>query len=567
MLNDTISDKIAEYYNYAVIHIAWIVKRNKIGNGSERYLVFGLVECYPKELEKPLTICEQGNKFKGGRLYYIRIIKPVKTAIEWYRSIKQNGFITIDWEEQGQENNCREGSSTSKWISCGRMRDVKEWPKLLLSKKDENDNIPFLADIWNVVRTHQLFPEERQAFLMDFIMHDKIGMWLEKYLTWNISYYPELIGSINLVLPNPFYSSRHIHMIPGNGESDQVKIEFQARNGFSLEGLRVIPFEKNYFGLTGGDEYPIKNDFCNITLSGKAEKFGMYVVDSQKNIIDYTDFAGFIQGFVVDIFTGYATKEIHRSKTGKKPAKIDYVEVFEKNGMIKDGHALEDNEDAIGERLEKAEIFRKRKKDMEKAGGQFFYQNHEEAESFIRKLINKAHKSVVIVDPYFGTDELFDYVMAVSVRNINIEIIASKTHLRKKSKGVYSETNDSLVPTIGEELRSQIEGRNDGVNGMITAYVMTGSNPAVHDRFLIIDDEAWFCGGSLNEIGNRLSCMIRLPDSLELVQLLDRIKSSNQVRLLNNWLDSRVEENELIGTEEESDSEEDSNIKVDEAID
>ncbi len=39
---------------------------------------------------------------------------------------------------------------------------------------------------------------------------------------------------------------------------------------------------------------------------------------------------------------------------------------------------------------------------------------------------------------------------------------------------------------------SQIEGLKDGVNGEITAYVMTGRSPAIHDRFLIIDGEELF---------------------------------------------------------------------------
>ena len=113
MINDVISDKTTEYYDLAVIHIAWMVKKNKMGSGSERYFVFGLVECYPKELEHPLAICEQGNKYKEGRLYYIRIKKPIEAAIEWYRSIKQNGFILIDWEEKEQENDGQEDSSES----------------------------------------------------------------------------------------------------------------------------------------------------------------------------------------------------------------------------------------------------------------------------------------------------------------------------------------------------------------------------------------------------------------------------------------------------------------------
>lgn len=552
MSNVEITNKITEYYDFAVIHIVWMVKKNAAGDGSDRYLVFGMVECYPKELESPLTICEQGNKFNGGRLYYIRITKPIETAVEWYRSIKKNGFITIDWEEHNKNQN---SGSIEKRILCGTMQDVKEWPKFMLSSKGKDNKIPFIADVWDVVRTHQMFPEERESLLLDFIMHEKVGRWLEKYLAWNISYYPELIGSMNLILPNPFYSGRHVHMIPGNREPDQIKIEFQPRHGFNLDGLKVIPFEKNYFGMTGGSEYLIKNDTCDVALSGRAEKFGMYVMDAENQMIDYADFNGFIQGFKINIFTGYATKEIHRPKIGKKEAKVDYVNVYDKTAEIKKGNVEEDEGDTVGERLASAEILRKRKSDSENACLHFFYENHEEAEIFLRELINKAHKSVVIVDPYFGTDGLFSYVMAVSVKNIRIEIIASKVCLEKRSNIEQYGEDDSAIPTIGKELQRQIKSDESGVNGKISVYVMTGEKPAIHDRFLIIDDVAWFCGGSLNEIGNRLTCIVRLPDSQELMKRLDEIKSSDRVKTLKEWLYNRNEKDKSIGAEREIDSE------------
>lgn len=536
MSDNTIIDKIADYYNFAVIHIAWLVKRNEAGNGSERYLVFGLVECYPKELEYPLTVREQGIKFKEGRLYYIRVKKPIEDIVEWYNAIKQNGFIPVDWEDS------QEGSHSSrKRILCGNMKDVKKWPAFLLSSKGEDVRIPFIADIWNVAWTHQIFPQEREEFLKDFVAHGNVGRWLEKYLTWNISYYPELVGSVNFVLPNPFYSSRHIHMIPGE-EADQVKIEFQPRQGFCLDRLKVVPFEKDYFGIAGGGKYTIENDCCSIPLSGRAGRFAMYVLGPEDEMIDYADFAGFNQGFKIDILTGYATKEIHRPKTDKEPARVDHVDVYERSGEVKGGNAENDEGDSIGVRLEKAEVLRKRKIKEKEAQVHFFYKNHREAEEFLRGLISRARSSIRIVDPYYGTDELFTYVMAVSMRDIPVEIIASKVHLGKKSRLKYEGRETSENPLIGEELLAQITDRRDGVNGKIDAYVMTGNVPVIHDRFLIIDNEAWFCGGSLNEIGNRLSCVIRLPDAQELNKLLEDIKLSDQVRPLKDWLDNREKE-------------------------
>lgn len=173
MSNVEITDKITEYCDFAVIHIVWMVKRNAAENGSDRYLVFGMVECYPKELESPLTICEQGNKFSGGRLYYIRITKPIETAVEWYRSIKKNGFITIDWEEYNKNQN---SGSIEKRILCGTMQDVKEWPKFMLSNKEKDNKIPFIADVWDVVRTHQIKADDQRLGTSDTLWTPDTGI-------------------------------------------------------------------------------------------------------------------------------------------------------------------------------------------------------------------------------------------------------------------------------------------------------------------------------------------------------------------------------------------------------
>lgn len=527
-----IVEKLMEPYDKALIHLAWLVCSNGKGKGATRYLIFGMVECYPKELTDTLTLPEQDKLFKGGRVFYIRMARPISEAIKWYRTIEQVGYIIVDWNKDGE---CID-KSDSKKIICGDMKDVKMWPNLVISKKTHDNGNPFIADNWGAVRTHQIFPQRRNSYLLDFISHQNVGTWLERYLTWNISYFPELIGSMNLIFPNPYYSNCDIHMIPKNGsEPDQVKMDFYCRKGIDLSALTVVPFEQDYFGIAGGKDYNIENDSCTITLSGKAEKFGMYVLDADKNIIDFNDFSGFWQGFSFDIFTGYATKEIRRPDKNK----CDLVDVYEKVGTVEDG--LDSDEEPLGDRLAEAEIRRKRKVETDKHGMRFFYQNHEGAEAYLRNLISKAHKSVLIIDPYCATNELFTYAMSLSVREIEVEIITSKVYLRTPSKLKQYNALGIDVPDLGTELYNQLKDYEKKASGKINILVMTGKDPAIHDRFLVVDDDAWFCGGSLNEVGNRLSCILKLPDSEELVKIIGQIKNSDQVRTLQEWKDIRSE--------------------------
>lgn len=105
-------------------------------------------------------------------------------------------------------------------------------------------------------------------------------------------------------------------MIPGDSR-DSVKIDFQRRTGIlDVPTLTLVSFEKTYFGVSGGQKYPILSDSVTIPLSGKAEDFGCYVVSSEE-LIDFEFFSGFCIGFNIDIFTGYATKEIHKPGSSK----------------------------------------------------------------------------------------------------------------------------------------------------------------------------------------------------------------------------------------------------------
>ena len=46
-----------------------------------------------------------------------------------------------------------------------------------------------------------------------------------------------------------------------------------------------------------------------------------------------------------------------------------------------------------------------------------------------------------------------------------------------------------------------------------SALVLTGKTPALHDRFLAIDDTVWFLGNSLNALGDRASLILQVPNS------------------------------------------------------
>ena len=557
-MDTNLIDNLKTFYTEALLHIVWMVIPHK-DSSSTRHLVFSLLELYPNEITS-IPIPEQGEKFNGFRLYYQRVrIESVEDAIKFYRSIVENGSIPMFWDAGGvvYDDILNDLGGENYYILCGDMQDVKTWPSFTLSKRDDDRGRPFIADAWDVCRMHQIFPEKREQFLLDFMSEKAVGAWLEQYLTWNICIYPELIGGINLVLPNPYYRTKLVHMVPAlSGESDisggtdvhgrmgqdgistkncgevdtesastdSVKIDFQKRAEVEIPELKIVSFEMTYFGILACGETILTADSVTIPLAGRAEKFGFYV-EATEGIIDYEFFNGFWKGFTLDIFTGYATKEVH--KPGKNEMRI--VDVYSHFNTSK----YNENEPEIEKRFHDAEILRLRNRKVKESGFKTFYNDHEGAERFLQQLIGRAHKSVMIVDPYYSTTELFDYAVHVSVVGMSVSIVTSADHLKSKSRieDVYP---DGTEPLIGDEFKAQLDHYREWESGNLSAFVMTG-DAAIHDRFLLVDDDAWFCGGSFNEVGHRLSCIIKIPDARIIHNQITEIINSDRVKEFNIW--------------------------------
>lgn len=101
--------------------------------------------------------------------------------------------------------------------------------------------------------------------------------------------------------------------------------------------------------------------------------------------------------------------------------------------------------------------------------------------SFINNLIKEANESVVVIDGY-ADNSLFDFFID-SKKNIKKTIICHKA--------------DRLSKTITKRFEEEY------------GEIIIKEDKSYHDRFLIIDDEIYLVGTSLNSIGSKTSCIIK----------------------------------------------------------
>jgi hypothetical protein len=164
-------------------------------------------------------------------------------------------------------------------------------------------------------------------------------------------------------------------------------------------------------------------------------------------------------------------------------------------------------------------------------GQKWFHGDQREAIAFVREIVGTARHQVFIVDPYFAGRELVSFGHAVTRPKILFQILTS-------AKALKASDPMSSGKQCGEVLYLLMQNFDPRrPEGSLEIRVMPGNRSPIHDRFLVIDDDVWFSGNSLNSIGESASMMIRLPDPEPVVAYLQAQFSS--AKTLSEWMKHR----------------------------
>jgi hypothetical protein len=161
---------------------------------------------------------------------------------------------------------------------------------------------------------------------------------------------------------------------------------------------------------------------------------------------------------------------------------------------------------------------RKREKlaDAKHYGQRWFPEgSRDEAAHFIRELLRAARSRVVIADPYLGALQLGQFLYSVHGSEVNLTLLTTKLAFNPKN----GETKLSLL----EAFKLSLEDLNK--YQQLASEVRVISASSLHDRFLVVDDDVWFVGNSLNSVGEKASMIIRLPNPNEVIGRLHELSS------------------------------------------
>ena len=499
-------------YSQAVFHFAWF------RDDHVRHLLFGMVEMRPSEFPDALGSPEYAHRAtsKGRKyLYYRRFVMRAKDAITWYKSAADGSPITLP----GDPNHPTPGDGAP--LAASRFGQEPRWPETITS-----DDLVFAPDWMNHARVHFLVPQDPfPAKLCEILRVQRNREKLEDWLNFDIvDAFNEYQGVLCIVAPNPvFRAIDRSHL--GSSDTDSaetVAYKIVIRKGQTPSGLCLTATNERVHGpLT-----PIvhKFDYNPITecrFPTRIYKEGISVAHSDYGLLHWRRPAPLVRSIRVTAnFTG-TRKVVQVPALGGRPE--DRYEVHEVGDESKSVIGKPSNDPIY--RFAEAEGRHTRFQLTKNYDQKWSSQTPREAAQYVRERIGSAHKTVFIIDPYFAGRELMAFGHAIRRRGVHLRILSSTKGLKKSNLGETAVKAGTLLQEICCSTFSDLNKPEIRI---------LGGSPAVHDRFLVIDESVWFSGNSLNTIGERAGMVVKLLDPESVIERLEAFWF--QALTLSEWL-------------------------------
>lgn len=510
-------------YAHAVLHLAW--DRNKATR--ERTLLFAWVELLPSEVPPPNDDGETEMPLGSKSDHCINVRHAVLTAeqaLAWYLRCRQGSAVLP--ESDGRLPSPEDPAA--RQMRLGELGEEPPWPNLVCVK-DREAVLPF-SPAWHVCpRAHHLVP------LADF---DLKRLWskaqeqkeairvLRERLHFELDQYPEYWGSVHLVAPNPVFRKLEVRRQPGGTKArSAVLFRFRPRPGKSIDSLELSVKEDRPSGTSALRRVPVHQPTVRLIFDHATDLHSETVYDEDRGLLFASGKGIFLDSFQVGLSIGPV-----RTRVVQVPGDKAYEVVLQSPPATHVSVGVADQQRPQGRpRMRAAQLAHQARA---RAGGQRWFSGAlEEAKRTLRELLYEARREVLIVDPYFAHEELFDFALAVGKIDVPISVLTSAEVLKNDAApGV--EKGDVLLAQV-RHVASQTHGST------IAIRVMEGSRPPVHDRFFVIDDRVWLLGSSLNEFGSRGTMMVALPDPAPIRKKL--FEARDAAEDLAEWVEGRKE--------------------------
>jgi hypothetical protein len=499
-------------YKWATVRLATFV-----GRSQKPRLVCGIVSLLSPDRPQPTSSRVELRKLTQdkGTIFFRKVAMTAADAVIWYRGFSDSELRTplpydpVDTLEK----------SDNTLVACCISGEDQGWPALgfPLSGVDlfeTNGALPFPFTGAEPVRIHRRFGLD--PLVDDALIDDEAVAFLKRRLHIDLRSYSEYQASVSLLAPDPIIRSIDHFVVPGTGKEDVV-IQLKARRAGSLRNLSITLCQYRDQLITFLKTIAVPADgLIVVDVAGGVSASGYTISHPEHGILHHQPPLPFLRDIRLNTSVARRRVTVEAPLSSARSAQQESYSVTEYASLQEPGRI----NDAAGDILTRRQNARARRKreSLALASDQLWLDSRQEAASFLRNKIRSARRRVWFVDPYMGGLQFFQFVHSVSFE-VEIMILTSRPGIEAAAK--TSGANGH--PSFAAGLRSLA----DRGFTRVSAYVLPGrTSPALHDRFLVVDDQVWTLGNSLNALGERASLVLKVPDPYALIEKLSEFRDA-----------------------------------------
>jgi hypothetical protein len=517
-------------FQWAVVRLATLqIKRGEAGR-----LLFATVTLLSPERPPPskmVGVESQKLGKSGMTVFFRRTVLSAQAAVDWYRSLEEDSRTPMPFRQEDIEND-KDGVT----ITVSDLVDDPQWPNLglpmaeslLAQPSGRNNPAPFIGSI--PARVHRRFGNTEGFELL--LANNETLTFIARRLHINLRDYPEYLGSMALVVPDPVIKQIDNFLIPaGDARGERILYRFVPRPGQTLDGLKIAMFDEQAHLLSNFEIRDIPADgIIDVDKDSCLGTYGYVVTHPAHGVLLYHPPSGFLRRIGLNIGIVSQVRKVS-VPMGESP-KSHQTEYRVRRTQYDRGSVIGDEPTVPNMNVRVGGAARQR----EKAANAARYDQHwfgngtrEEAMAFVRVLVGRARNRIMVADPYFGVLQIPQYLLAITSDTVKVKILTS----RLAFEGGYAPEADeegasflqypSALINILERFSKEIERVKKEGNADVEVVVLPGKSPVLHDRFLVVDDNVWFLGNSLNTLGERASMIIKLPNPDEVLSELEKM--------------------------------------------
>ena len=333
---------------------------------------------------------------------------------------------------------------------------------------------------------------------------------LETWLHFDlVDFYRDYLGAICLIAPNPLFRSiekSHLDS-PTDGSAETVAYKLVTRAGQDLAGTCLEIIDEGLRGRLAPvaaefDDDPVQK----LEFADPIGKEGRTVTHPRYGLLAWNEPTPLIRSIHTHRDVVSRQKVVAVPSGGrKKPAyKYSVSELVDGGDTVIGGTA-----DDAGFEASAIAAAHSRAENATESAELWFQETPEDAAQWVRDTIGQARHRVLIADPYFAGRELLAFGHAIQRPDVELRVLTSALALKGRSEIDPTATLLQAIETF-QSYPAKPE-----------IHVLEGKRPRLHDRFLVVDENVWFSGNSLNSIGERAAMVVRLAHPEAVVARLD----------------------------------------------